>query len=332
MSHASLGSLTVIVPVYNELDNLPELRRRLSSVVASLGVSGSEVILVSDGSTDGSEALMAEYVMNDPLFVAIFLTRNFGHQAAVSVGLAAASGDVVCVIDGDLQDPPEAIPELLTAISAGADVAFAIRTRRKESMAKRFAYSAFYRLLQRVSNIDIPLDSGDFCCMRRCVVDAMLQLPERNRFVRGLRAWVGFKQVGVSYERSARFAGRPKYNFWALCRLAYDGIFSFTELPVKVMQFLGFAVSFTALLVAVCYALWRFFSPQVFPTGFATIAISLWFLAGVQLLFLGVLGEYVVRTFDEVRRRPTALVRETLRNRVLCGGGHEFSATEGCKE
>jgi dolichol-phosphate mannosyltransferase len=324
--------LTVIVPVYNELDNLPELRRRLSSVVGSLGVSGSEVILVSDGSTDGSEALMAEYVMDDPLFVAIFLTRNFGHQAAVSVGLAAASGDVVCVIDGDLQDPPEAIPELLTAISAGADVAFAIRTRRKESMAKRFAYSAFYRLLQRVSNIDIPLDSGDFCCMRRCVVDAMLQLPERNRFVRGLRAWVGFKQVGVAYERSARFAGRPKYNFWALCKLAYDGIFSFTELPVKVMQFLGFAVSFTALLVAVCYALWRFVSPQVFPTGFATIAISLWFLAGVQLLFLGVLGEYVVRTFDEVRRRPTALVRETLRNRVFYGGGHEFSATEGCKE
>lgn len=332
MSHARLGSLTVIVPVYNELDNLPELRRRLSSVVGSLGVSGSEVILVSDGSTDGSEALMAEYVMDDPLFVAIFLTRNFGHQAAVSVGLAAASGDVVCVIDGDLQDPPEAIPELMTAISAGADVAFAIRTRRKESMAKRFAYSAFYRLLQRVSNIDIPLDSGDFCCMRRCVVDAMLQLPERNRFVRGLRAWVGFKQVGVAYERSARFAGRPKYNFWALCKLAYDGIFSFTELPVKVMQFLGFAVSFTALLVAVCYALWRFVSPQVFPTGFATIAISLWFLAGVQLLFLGVLGEYVVRTFDEVRRRPTALVRETLRNRVFYGGGHEFSATEGCKE
>lgn len=329
MSHASIGSLTVIVPVYNELDNLPELRRRLTAVVGGLGFSGNEVILVSDGSTDGSEKLMADFVMDDPLFVAIFLSRNFGHQAAVSVGLAAARGDVVCVIDGDLQDPPEAIPELLSAITAGAHVAFAIRTRRKESLLKRFAYSLFYRLLQRMSNIDIPLDSGDFCCMRRCVVDAMLQLPERNRFVRGLRAWVGFKQVGVAYERSARFAGRPKYNFWALCKLAYDGIFSFTELPVKLMQFFGFAVSSTALLVAVGYAVWRIFSPEVFPSGFATIAISLWFLAGVQLLFLGVLGEYVVRTFDEVRRRPIALVRETLRSRLPGDVVREVPATKG---
>lgn len=307
-------ALSVVVPVFNEEANLPELRKRLKAVVEDLGFGKAEVLFVSDGSTDNSEEIIAEFVRGDGLFGAIFLTRNFGHQAAVSVGIATAVGDVVCVIDGDLQDPPEAIPQLLEVIDRGADVAYAIRTRRKESFFKRSAYAAFYRLLSRVSNIEIPLDTGDFCCMRRCVVDAMLRLPERNRFVRGLRAWVGFRQVGVPYERAARFAGLPKYTLWSLSKLAYDGLFSFTELPVKIMQFLGFAVSGAAMLVAVIYAAWRCLSPGVFPSGFATLAISLWFIGGVQLLFLGVLGEYVVRTFDEVRRRPVALVREIMRH------------------
>jgi len=307
-------ALSVVVPVFNEEANLPELRKRLKVVVEDLGFGKAEVLFVSDGSTDNSEGIIAEYVRGDSLFGAIFLTRNFGHQAAVSVGIATAAGDIVCVIDGDLQDPPEAIPQLLEAIDRGADVAYAIRTRRKESFFKRFAYAAFYRLLGRVSNIEIPLDTGDFCCMRRCVVDAMLKLPERNRFVRGLRAWVGFRQVGVPYERAARFAGLPKYTLWSLAKLAYDGLFSFTELPVKIMQFLGFAVSGAAMMVAIGYAAWRYLSPGVFPSGFATLTISLWFIGGVQLLFLGVLGEYVVRTFDEVRRRPVALVREIMRH------------------
>ena len=306
--------ISVVVPVFNEEANLPELRRRLKAVVEHLDYGKAEVLFVSDGSTDQSEKIIAEYVRNDELFCALFLTRNFGHQAAVSVGIASAVGDVVCVIDGDLQDPPEAIPQLLEAIDSGADVAYAIRTRRKESLLKRFAYAAFYRLLGLVSSIDIPLDSGDFCCMRRCVVDAMLLLPERNRFVRGLRAWVGFRQVGVRYERAARFAGMPKYTLWSLARLAYDGLFSFTELPVKIMQFLGFAVSGASMVVAIVYTVWRCLSPASFPSGFATLTISLWFIGGVQLLFLGVLGEYVVRTFDEVRRRPVALVREIMRH------------------
>ena len=301
--------LSVVVPIFNEEENLPELRRRLKSVVEELRFTQSEVLLVSDGSSDRSEAMIRSIVAEDPLFKGIFLTRNFGHQAAVSVGLSQAKGSVVVVIDGDLQDPPEAIPLLVRAIDDGADVAYAVRKHRKENVLKRVAYSVFYRLLQRLADIDIPLDSGDFSCLTRPVVDAMLKLPERNRFVRGLRAWVGYRQVGVEYERAARFAGTPKYTFRKLLGLAYDGLFSFSMLPIRLIQFLGFAASAIALLIACVYVVCYFLATS-FPVGFATLTVSIWFLSGVQLLFLGIVGEYVVRTCDEVRRRPIALVRE----------------------
>jgi polyisoprenyl-phosphate glycosyltransferase len=301
--------LSIVVPIFNEEENLPELRRRVKSVVEELRFAQSEVLLVSDGSSDRSEAMIRSLVGEDPMFKGVFLTRNFGHQAAVSVGLAQAKGSVVVVIDGDLQDPPEAIPALIRAIDEGADVAYAVRKHRKENLLKKVAYSTFYRLLQRLADIDIPLDSGDFSCMTRPVVDAMLKLPERNRFVRGLRAWVGYRQVGVEYERAARFAGTPKYTFRKLVGLAYDGLFSFSRLPIRLIQFLGFAASTIALLIACFYVVCYFFATS-FPVGFATLTVSIWFLSGVQLLFLGIVGEYVVRTYDEVRRRPIALVRE----------------------
>jgi polyisoprenyl-phosphate glycosyltransferase len=303
-------SLSIVVPIFNEEENLAELRRRVKAVVEKLRFAQNEVLLVSDGSVDRSEAIIREIVAEDPLFKGVFLTRNFGHQAAVSIGLAQSNGAAVVVIDGDLQDPPEAIPLLINAIDEGADVAYAVRKHRKENVFKRTAYAVFYRLLQRLSDIDIPLDSGDFSCLTRPVVDAMLKLPERNRFVRGLRAWVGYRQTPVEYERAARFAGQPKYTLRKLLGLAYDGLFSFSRLPIRLIQFLGFAASGMALLIACIYVVCYFVVKTPIPAGFLTLTVSIWFLGGVQLLFLGIVGEYVVRTCDEVRHRPVALVRE----------------------
>lgn len=307
-------SLSIIVPVHNEEQNLRELCRQLSNTIGSLQPMCVEVLLVSDGSTDRTEPMIAEIVARDDRFKGIFLTRNFGHQAAVSVGLEHSVGAIVSIIDGDLQDPPNEIPRLMAALEEGADIAYGVRRDRKESWLKRAAYATFYRLLRTIADIEIPLDSGDFCCMRREVVDAILKLPERNRFVRGLRAWVGYRQVGVEYERSARHAGTPSFTLAKLVRLAYDGLFSFSAMPIRMMQVLGFCISFAALCVATFYVAFFLLKPSVFPRGFATITVSIWLLAGVQLFFLGILGEYVVRIFDEVRRRPTALVRQIVSN------------------
>jgi dolichol-phosphate mannosyltransferase len=302
--------LTIVVPLYNEEENLPELASRLGSTADSMDFAAYEFLLVSDGSTDRSELMIRDLVHRDSRFRGIFLSRNFGHQAAVSVGLAHARGTVVAILDGDLQDPPEAIPLLVGALDRGADVAYGIRQRRKETVPKRFAYFAFYRLLRAISVIDIPLDSGDFSAMRRCVVDAMLQLPECKRFVRGIRSWVGFTQVGVEYERAARYAGAPKYTLRKLMSLAYDGLFSFTSLPIRLIQFFGFVLSAVSMLIALFYIFWYFVSPERFPSGFASLFVSIWFFSGVQLLCLGVVGEYVIRNYEESRARPVALVRE----------------------
>ena len=303
--------LTIIVPIYNEEENLPELETRLRSASESMGFRDYEFLLVSDGSMDRSEGMIRKLVGRDHRFRGIFLTRNFGHQAAVSIGLAHARGSVIAIIDGDLQDPPEAISVLLKGLEAGADVAYGVRNKRKENIFKRSAYFSFYRLLAALSAIEIPLDSGDFSCLRRRVVDAMLELPERNRFVRGLRSWVGFEQIGVEYERAARFAGAPKYTLRKLIALAYDGLFSFTRLPVRMVQFFGFVLSGTAILIALAYVIWYILAPpNRFPPGFASLFISIWFFSGVQLLCLGFVGEYVIRTYEESRGRPVALVRE----------------------
>jgi glycosyltransferase involved in cell wall biosynthesis len=304
--------LSVIVPIFNEQDTLPELERRLPAALSGLGFDALEFLLVSDGSVDGSEAIIREMVARDRRFRGIFLTRNFGHQAAISTGLSHARGSVIAIIDGDLQDPPEAIAALVQALAGGADVAYGIRSKRKENFIKQSAYFTFYRLLRSISAIDIPLDTGDFCCLRRRVVDAMLKLPERNRFVRGLRAWVGYTQVGVEYERAARFAGAPKYTLRKLLALAYDGLFSFTSLPIRFIQMTGFLLSLVAIMVAVSYFVWFLIAPDRFPRGFASLIISIWFFAGIQLFCLGVVGEYVLRTCEEGRGRPVALVREVV--------------------
>ncbi len=322
---------SLIVPLYNEQQTLPQLTQRLAPVIDQLDFQHIEILLINDGSHDNTEQLITDITQQDPRYVGIHLARNFGHQAAVSIGLQNANGSVVGIIDGDLQDPPEILLRMVEALdpqsqtipanettqshthtngNGNADVAYGVRTKRKENIFKRFAYAAFYRLLDSVSSTRIPLDSGDFCCMKRCVVDAMLQLTERNRFVRGLRAWVGFNQTPVTYERAARFAGEPKYTFTKLLALAYDGLFSFSTLPVRLMQLLGFFISTSSIFIAMAYAtIYIFAAPGTLPTGWPTLVVSIWFLGGIQLLFMGLVGEYVVRTFDETRARPTAIIK-----------------------
>ena len=304
--------LSVIVPIYDEEETLAELEARLPRAVGSLGFADLEFVVVSDGSRDRSEEMIVAMVGRDPRFRGVFLTRNFGHQAAVSTGLAHARGTVVAILDGDLQDPPEVITTLVEALDRGADVAYAVRRNRKENLFKRSSYHIFYRLLGAISSVKIPPDSGDFCCMRRRVVDAILSLPERNRFVRGLRAWVGFRQVGVPYERAARSAGKSKYKLGKLLALAYDGLFSFTSLPVRIIQVAGFILSIASIFIAINYFVWYFVAPERFPRGFASLIVSIWFFGGVQLLCLGIVGEYVIRTHDEGKGRPSALVREVV--------------------
>jgi polyisoprenyl-phosphate glycosyltransferase len=299
--------LSVVMPVFNEQENLLALHTRLSSVLKQTGLS-YEIIFVDDGSRDGSLGLLCDLAADDSSVLVVELARNFGHQVAISAGLDHARGQGVIVMDSDLQDPPEALPQFIAKWREGHDVVYAIRAQRKEHWLKRTAYAAFYRLLQRVANIDIPLDAGDFCIMDRRVVDLLVGMPERNRFVRGIRSWVGLDQVGLAYERHARHAGRPKFTITRLVYLALDGLISFSYVPLRVITMLGFGVSLLSLLLAVFYAIKKL-TVGLSPPGFATLIVAILFLAGMQLITIGVIGEYVGRIFEEVKRRPLYVVR-----------------------
>jgi dolichol-phosphate mannosyltransferase len=304
--------LSVVIPVYNEEDNLPDLFARLTDVMERTGVR-YEIIFVDDGSRDGSMAILRGFAAADARVLVVELARNFGHQVAISAGLDHARGDGVIVMDADLQDPPEVLPEFIAKWREGHDVVYAIRTQRKEHWLKRSAYAAFYRLLKRVANIDIPLDAGDFCIMDRRVVDLLVGMPERNRFVRGIRSWVGLDQVGLAYQRHARNAGKPKFTFSRLVYLALDGLFSFSYVPLRVITMLGFGVSLVSILLAVFYVVQKL-TVGLNPPGFATLIVAIFFLAGMQLTTIGVIGEYIGRIFEEVKRRPLYVVRRVVGN------------------
>jgi dolichol-phosphate mannosyltransferase len=299
----TVPELSVVVPLYNEEENLPELHRRLTAVLGSMGLD-YEMVLVDDGSTDGMPALLAGLRGSDPRVTALTLSRNFGHQAAVTAGIDHARGRAVVVMDGDLQDPPEVIPDLVERWRGGADVVYAVRRRRKEGVLKRAGYATFYRLLAATSELDIPLDSGDFGLMDRRVVDAMRSLPERRRFVRGLRTYVGFRQEGLEYERSARGSGRAKYTLRALVRLAVDGLVSFSGAPLRLVTYLGLTSAATAMLLTVWVLVDAFYS-RTAPAGWASTSLIVLFLGSVQLIGLGILGEYIRLIFLEVKGRPT---------------------------
>lgn len=303
--------LSVVIPIYNESENLPELSRRLLATLSTIG-GDFEVILVDDGSRDHSLQLLRELAASNAHFKVVSFSRNFGHQAALYAGMKRSSGRAVVLMDGDLQDPPEVLPDLLKHWREGNDVVYAVRQKRKEGMFRRMAYASFYRILKAVSYIDIPLDSGDFSLMDRRVVEQLCRLPERNKFLRGLRTWVGFRQMSYTYERDARFAGDPKYTLSKLVRLALDGVFSYSYLPLRVAYAFGIVVSIVSFVLAVKYLFERLFSEAFVPQGFTTLAILILFLGGVQLISLGLIGEYVGRVYDEVKRRPEYIEREAL--------------------
>jgi glycosyltransferase involved in cell wall biosynthesis len=309
--HLPPPEISIVVPAYNEIENLPVLYERLTGTLDPLGLN-YELIIVNDGSRDETLAVMERLAAADPRVVAIDLARNFGHQVAISAGMDHTRGRAVVIMDADLQDPPEVLPDFIAKWREGYEVVYAIREKRKENLLKRSAYSFFYRLLKRIAHIDIPLDAGDFCIMDRRVVDLLNGMPERNRFVRGIRSWVGFQQTGLAYERHARHAGKPKYTVSRLIYLALDGLVSFSYLPLRMISVVGLTVSVVSILLAIFYTIQKL-TVGLNPPGFATTVVAIFFLAGIQLITIGVIGEYVGRIFEEVKRRPLYVVRRVTR-------------------
>ena len=310
--------LSVVLPAYNEQDVLPMTHARFGGVAPRLADMGYdlELIFVNDGSRDATAEMLDEMAATDSRVRAVHLTRNFGHQPAISAGLRLAEGDVVAVMDCDLQDPPEVLPSFLEKLEEGYQVVFAVRRKRKEGIFKRVAYWTFYRLLAMTAEMDIPLDSGDFCVMERQAVDLLNALPEQQRFVRGLRTWVGLKQVGLEYERDARAAGVPQYTFRKLLGLAADGLVSFSSVPLRMVTRMGVAVGIIAVLSAAWIVVDKIFDITNWPRGTASIACVILFASAVQLVALGIIGEYLSRIFTEVKGRPTYLVARVTRQDV----------------
>jgi glycosyltransferase involved in cell wall biosynthesis len=298
--------LCIVVPCYNEEEVLPALIAELKRAMAASRVS-VRVLLVDDGSVDGTAHLLLRECDADRRFAYLRLSRNFGHQAAVTAGLRHARGDLIGVIDADLQDPPAVLLAMVEKWREGFDVVYGIRRNRKEGLPARAAYSAYYRLLHRVADVEIPLDAGDFCLMDRRTADHLNALPERRRFVRGLRSWVGFRQTGFPYDRPERAAGRSRYGLAKLLHLGIDGLISFSWLPLRLA---GVAGALSA--IAACgYLLFALIARLVFhhtPPGWASLVSVFIFLGGIQLLVLWIMGEYLGRVFDEVKQRPSYVV------------------------
>jgi polyisoprenyl-phosphate glycosyltransferase len=317
----SSPKISIIVPLFNESETLPQLVERLSTLMdkwenttISKGENAVpiEVVLVNDGSRDNTAVLMQQLALTDTRYHCMFLARNYGHQIALSAGLAKARGtEGVFVIDGDLQDPPELLLDFYAKYQEGCDVVYAIREKRKENIVKRTAYQLFYRLLKSISYIDIPLDSGDFCFMSRRVVDILNAMPEESRYIRGMRSWIGFKQIGIPYERDERSASTPKYGFRMLLNLAYNGIFNFSEFPIKLIKRIGYS----AVGVSILYLFYSLYRKMMFndvPQGFTATIFIIVFFSGIQLFFMGIMGEYLLRIFFQVKGRPLYIVEKEI--------------------
>ncbi len=316
-----MSSIAVVVPLYEEQEILPELHRRLVSSLEGLP-DRWKIIYVDDGSRDGTPAVLDRLADADPRVGVVHLSRNFGQQLAISAGLAVASGDAVVVLDGDLQDPPEVIPQLVDTWRQGYDVVYAIKTDRKEGWAKRAGFRFFYGLLRRLSPIEMPANAGNFSLMDRSVVDLVNRMPERNRYVSGLRAYVGGRQTGIEFERAERFAGEPRQSFRKLVRMATDAFLAFSDLPLRIATVLGFLVSLIAFAVLLVVLYKKLVSGEAI-LGWASVMTSVLFLGGIQLLALGVIGEYLGRVYDETKGRPPYVV-DRYRN---LGERREESAT-----
>lgn len=302
-------TFSIVVPVFNEAESLPELHRRVTAVMQKLGEPW-ELILVNDGSTDSSAEAMRGLAAGDARVRLVRFARNFGHQIAVTAGMDAAQGRAVVVIDADLQDPPEVIPELVAKWREGYELVFAVRRGREgETWFKKASASLFYRLIFRITDVRIPLDTGDFRLLDRKVVDVLNRMREKHRFLRGMGAWVGFRQVGVPYDRQARFAGETKYPFRKMLRLALNAITGFSYLPLQMATYIGFVSAGLAALAIPVVIILRIAGVHAFE-GQATTLLAVLFLGGVQLISLGILGEYVGRIYDEVKGRPLYILDE----------------------
>ena len=305
--------LSVAIPLHNEESVLPELLRRTRIVLDQIPGGPHEIVLVDDGSTDRTFEILEEAVEKDPRIQAISLSRNFGHQAAITAAMDHVSGEAAVVMDGDLQDAPEVIPQFVQKYQEGYDVVYARRIRRKEAWPLRICYFLFYRMMAVLSDIRLPLDSGDFGLMSRRVIDHVRQMPEHHRYLRGLRSWVGFRQTGVTVERAERHSGKSKYSLMRLIKLASDGIFAFSIVPIRMAALFGGSVIFLSGLY-VLYALYAKLFQQKSPQGFTALLVAVTFLSGVILLFLGVIGEYVGRIYEETKGRPQYVVGRTAGN------------------
>ena len=298
---------SVVVPIWNEEAVIPELYRRVIETMDSTGESW-ELICVNDGSHDRSLQMLIELRAQDERVKVIDFSKNFGHQIAITAGADYAEGDAVIVMDADLQDPPDVVLRMIEQWRAGYEVVYAVRAKREgETWFKLLTAKLFYRLMQRISDVNIPLDAGDFRLMDRRVVLAMRQLREKHRFMRGLSSWVGFKQIGVEYERAERYAGETKYPLRKMLRLALNAITSFSYLPLQLATYFGFALAFVSLVGIVLTIILRLSGSSAFA-GQATTLVSVLFLGGIQLIFLGIIGEYLGRIYDEVKARPLYIV------------------------
>ena len=308
-------NISVAIPVYNEEAVVPELLRRTRAVLDGIPGGPHQIVLVDDGSSDGTWELLERAAEKDPRLLVIALSRNFGHQTALGAALDHVSGDVTVLMDGDLQDPPEAIPILVEAYKQGYDVVYVQRVNRKEVWWLRACYYFFYRLLGALSSIQLPLDAGDFSLMSSRVVAEIRRMPEHHRYLRGMRTWVGFRQIGIPIERAARRAGRTKYNPLSPLKLASDGIFAFSIVPLRAATIFGATATGLSVLYSL-YSLYVKFWLHA-PQGFTALILAITFLSGVNLFFLGIIGEYIGRVYEEAKGRPHYVVRKMIRQRSL---------------
>jgi dolichol-phosphate mannosyltransferase len=323
-----MSRLSIVVPLYNEEGNVAELLGRIAPIADGLigrGIDDYEIVCVNDGSTDGTLTALRRLLSDYPRLVVVALSRNFGHQLAATAGIEQASGDAVVLMDGDLQDPPELIEQFVAKWREGYDVVYATRrSRRGESAFKLFTAKLFYRVTRRLTNVSIPVDTGDFRLMSRRVVEALKSTREHNRFLRGLVSWVGFEQAGVEYDRDPRFSGSTKYPVSKMMRFAIDGITSFSEIPLRFASYFGFIVSICAFAVAIFEIGLKVFTGYNLP-GYTSTMFAILFLGGVQLIGIGILGEYVGRIYDEIKARPLYLIASVERGReadVPINAGH----------
>lgn len=301
---------SIIIPLYNEEKTIPELVTRLAAVTDGMS-DPWELILVDDGSTDGSFTAMCALHRNDPRIKVVRLSRNFGHQIAISAALDLAQGDAVILMDGDLQDPPELLPQLIKLWKDGYHVVYTVKTSRKENWLKRLAFKSFYRVLSAMSSIKIPMDAGNFSLMDRRVVEVLRTMPERNRYISGLRAWAGFQQTAVYYDRGPRFAGKPQMSLGRLFHLALDGIFSFSNAPLRAAIYFGMAAAMVSFAGGL-YVVYEKLFTNLAILGWASTIVSILFVGGMILMTLGVIGEYISRIYEEVKKRPLYVIRDKI--------------------